>query len=168
MRRLLFLSMMLVALTSCSVSPITADYGVYPNNYEDISRKFYQEQNDKIDYIFSYAPKQYHQKSNEYGFSIPYKPKLWLNTSMGDGIDVKGYLVCNIERSFDDGYKTDALLIYNGKVLSVVHNVRRANINGMKYKLCMEEDNQLLGMLEKISREKNIQYIDNFIEKLKR
>lgn len=168
MKRLLILSMMMVGIAACSVSPITTDYGMYPNNYEEISRKFYQDQNDDIEYVFSYEPRQYYQKSNEYGFSIPYNPKLWLNTWMNNGIEVKGYLVCNVERSYNNGYKVDALLIHNGSVISVVHNVRYANANGMEYKLCEKEDNQLLGTLEKITREKNIQYIDNFIKKLKR
>ncbi|OOF64651.1 hypothetical protein BH925_06135 [Rodentibacter pneumotropicus] len=159
----------LLSLVACTSQPITNDYGEYPSNYEEIARQFYQGKKDikPIDYIAAFPPTKYEQTVNDNGFVIPHNPKIWLNGTMRSGQSIKGYLVCALETNHKDGYKIDALLINNGKVLSVIYNVRRANINGVRNKLCYQEDNWLLGHLEKITRENSLRYIDNFIKQLK-
>lgn len=167
MKRFILCMLTLLGLTACS-APITVDYGDYPHDYERIVRQFYQDKTDitPIEFVFAFQPKKYEQKN--YGFHVPFHSKIWLNAYLQEGQAMKGYLVCAIETNHHDGYKIDALLIHQGKVISVVYNTRMANINGRNDKLCYQENNWLLGALTEIISEQNNRFIDNFIEQLRK
>ncbi|MEW9798481.1 hypothetical protein [Alteromonas sp. CYL-A6] len=103
-----------MALTACTTLPTNeqidqADYGPYPENYEQIVKAFYDDSTGKKD-------------ATQYN-AIHKPTRYWLGNEL-DGI-YYGYLVCttvNTQNMFGryTGFRHDALLINNGSVIKAV------------------------------------------------
>jgi hypothetical protein len=116
--RILFTFFIIFILTACVGLPSNeeaalADYGVYPNNYEEIVKNYY------------YTALKDPDSARFKNISIP--KKYWL----GDRFTGAkfGYLVAvtiNAKNSYGayTGYETHALLLRNGNVIEYVNNCR--------------------------------------------
>ena len=109
-------TLVVLFLVSCASLPTpeqaaTANYGSYPNNYEDIVKDYFAstlKDPDSVKYQFISTPKQF-----------------WLGNRFEGAIF--GYLVCatlNAKNSYGGyvGYETDGLLIRNGSVIKYIKN----------------------------------------------
>lgn len=99
-----------------------ADYGSYPNNYEEITKNYYSHMLKDPD-------------SAKYQ-SITTPKKFWMGNRF-EGAKY-GYLVCatvNGKNSYGGyvGYSTDGLLIRNGSVIDYIEKGRLLNGNNVCY-----------------------------------
>ena len=120
MKNLLLIGIMATFLSGC-VAKLTpeqiksADYGAYPNNYESIVKEYYEavaKDPDSLKYKEITKPQKY-----------------WINDF---GTYKFGYMSCvtlNGKNSYGAyvGYKTDGILIYNGKVIHTINDTAKYN-----------------------------------------